>query len=271
MLSPLRFLGRHLASYLSKPRVSRTHLPTSAPSQVVAALRKGDVLLVEGNTRFGTAIKYLSQSTWSHAALYIGDHLGPPADGKAANVLCDVDINDGVRVIPMSEFSGLHTRICRPVGLSDGEIDALVDFMVSRIGYTYDLKNIFDLARYLVSTPPLPSSMKRRFMALGSGEPTKAICSTLLAQAFESIHYPILPAIELIDPGLPGAEQARAEILHIRHYSLYMPRDFDVSPFFRIVKPRLENGFDFRSLVWSKPEMAMRSRRKEDADCVTSP
>ncbi|MGH8076914.1 MAG: lipo-like protein, partial [Lysobacter sp.] len=195
-----------------------------------------------------------SQSTWSHAALYIGDHLGPPTAGEEPKVLCDVDINDGVRLIPMREFSGLHTRICRPVGLSETEIDTLVEFMVSRIGYSYDLKNIFDLARYLISSPPIPSSMKRRFIAMGSGEPTKAICSTLLAQAFESIQYPILPAIELIDPGLPGAEQARAEILHIRHYSLYMPRDFDVSPFFRIVKPRLENSFDFRSLVWSKAE-----------------
>ena len=254
MWSPLRFLGRRLARFLSKPRVSQSHLPTSSRDLIAATLRKGDVLLVEGNTRFSTAIKYLSQSTWSHAALYIGDHLGPPAAGEEANVLCDVDINKGVRVFPMSEFSDLHSRICRPVGLSDAEINTLVEFMVSRVGYTYDLKNILDLARYLVRTPPLPSSMKRRLIALGSGEPTKAICSTLLAQAFGSIHYPILPEVELIDPGTPGARQARAEILHIRHHSLYMPRDFDVSPFFRIIKPRLEDGFDFRRLVWGKDD-----------------
>lgn len=255
MLSPLRLFGRHLARFLSKPRASHSHLPTSPGNRVAAALRKGDVLLVEGNTRFSTAIKYLSQSTWSHAALYVGDHLGAPHAGEEPRVLCDVDINDGVRLIPMSEFTGLHTRICRPVGLSEAEIDALADFMVSRVGYTYDLKNIVDLARYLIRTPPIPSSMKRRFIALGSGEPTKAICSTLLAQAFESIHYPILPSIELIDPATPGAQQARAEILHIRHHSLYMPRDFDVSPFFRIIKPRLEESFDFRHLLWSDLEV----------------
>ncbi len=255
MLSPLRLFGRHLARFLSKPRASHSHLPTSPRNRVAAALRKGDVLLVEGNTRFSTAIKYLSQSTWSHAALYVGDHLGAPQAGEEAKVLCDVDINDGVRLVPMSEFTGLHTRICRPVGLSGGDIDALVDFMVSRVGYSYDLKNIVDLARYLIRTPPMPSSMKRRFIALGSGEPTKAICSTLLAQAFESIRYPILPEIELIDPATPGAQQARAEILHIRHHSLYMPRDFDVSPFFHIIKPRLEASFDFRHLMWSDLEV----------------
>jgi hypothetical protein len=254
MQSPLRFLGRRLARFLSKPRVSQSHLPTSSRELIASTLRKGDVLLVEGTSRFSTAIKYLSQSTWSHAALYIGDYLGPPLAGEEPNVLVDVDINLGVRTFPLSEFANLHTRICRPVGLSDDEINRLIEFMVSRVGYTYDLKNLFDLARYLVRAPPMPESMKRRLIALGSGEPTKAICSTLLAQAFGSIRYPILPEVELIAPGTPGSEQARAEILHIRHHSLYMPRDFDVSPFFRIVKPRLEGGFDFRRLAWSKDD-----------------
>lgn len=253
-MSLFRMLGRRLARFLAKPRPSQGHLRTSPQEQVLAALRKGDVLLVEGTSRFSTAIKYLSQSTWSHAALFIGDHLGTPADGSEPSVLCDVDVNDGVRLIPLSEFSALHTRICRPVGLTESEVEALVQYMVSRVGYSYDLKNIFDLARYLVRAPPLPGAMKRRMVALGSGEPTRAICSTLLAQAFESIRYPILPEVELIEPNSPGGRQARAEILHIRHYSLYVPRDFDTSPFFRIIKPRIEGGFDFHRLVWGETE-----------------
>src|SRR5690606_24521964 len=150
----------------------------------------------------------------------------------------------------------LHTRICRPVGLSAAEIDALVQFMLERKGITYDLKNVFDLARYFIRTPPVPGSMKRRMLALGSGEPTKAICSTLLAQAFESIRYPILPDIEQVDAGTERGRRARREILHIRHHSLYAPRDFDVSPFFQIVKPRLAQGFDHRALVWQAPAAA---------------
>jgi hypothetical protein len=254
-MSVMRALGRRLARFLSKPRESHAHLPTSPREQVAATLRKGDVLLVEGTSRFSSAIKFLTQSTWSHAALYIGDHLGTPDAGQEARVLCDVDVNEGVRLVPLSAFANLHTRICRPVGLSEAEIDALADFMVARVGYQYDLKNVFDLARYLVRTPPVPDRIKRRMIALGSGEPTRAICSTLLAQAFESIRYPILPEVELHESGAPGAEQARAEILHIRHYSLYMPRDFDTSPFFRIIKPRIEHGFDFHRLVWGEGEV----------------
>lgn len=245
-MSLMRAIGRRLARFLSRERVRLSHLPTSPREQVAETLRRGDVLLVEGTSRFSTAIKFLTQSTWSHAALYLGD-------GR----LCDVDVNEGVRIVPLSTFAAVHTRICRPVGLGEAEIEAVCEYMRSRVGYSYDLRNVFDLARYLVRTPPVPERLKRRLIALGSGAPTRAICSTLLAQAFGSIRYPILPEVELHDEDLPGAKLARAEILHIRHYSLYTPRDFDTSPFFRIVKPRLEaNGFDFRKLVWCEAEVA---------------
>ncbi len=254
-MSPLQYIGRKLAAFLAKPRDRNSHIPTSPTGLLAATLRKGDVVLVEGSSRFASAIKYLTQSTWSHAALYIGDTLGPPAEGEEPRVLVDVDVVDGVRTIPLSTFSGLHTRICRPVGLGEPEVDALIAFMLNRKGITYDLKNIFDLARYFIRTPPVPGSMKRRMLSLGSGEPTKAICSTLLAQAFDAIHYPILPEVELVDVGSAGARRARQEILHIRHHSLYAPRDFDVSPFFQVVKPRIAHGFDYRSLDLRRPAL----------------
>jgi hypothetical protein len=83
-------------------------------------------------------------------------------------------------------------------------------------------------------------------MALGSGDPTKAICSTLIAQAFETVRYPILPKIELIE-----SREKRREILHIRHHSLYTPRDFDISPYFEVVKPTIRAGFDYKKMRWA--------------------
>ena len=61
------------------------------------------------------------------------------------------------------------------------------------------------------------------------------------------IRYPILPEITRA-PGRASAQStySRSEILHIRHHSLYTPRDFDLSPYFRIVKPTLEYGFDYK-------------------------
>ena len=88
-------------------------------------------------------------------------------------------------------------------------------------------------------------------IALGSGDPTKAICSTLIAQAFEAIRYPVLPMVTYEISNDTDCVDCVSEIHHIRHFSLYTPRDFDVSPYFEIVKPSLESGFDYRALSWS--------------------
>jgi hypothetical protein len=41
-------------------------------------------------------------------------------------------------------------------------------------------------------------------------------------------------------------------VLHIRHHSLYAPCDFDLSPYFQIVKPSIDVAFDHRRLVWAR-------------------
>jgi hypothetical protein len=110
---------------------------------------------------------------------------------------------------------------------------------------------VFDLARYLLPIPPVPARWRRQMIALGSGDPTKAICSSLIAGAFQHIGYPVLPAITL-QPGQDQRQrQAAREIFHIRNSSLYTPRDFDVSPYFDIVKPTLAQGFDYRRIHWA--------------------
>jgi hypothetical protein len=247
----LTWLGGRLAKYLSEVRPEGTHLATSPPEKLAGALEPGDVLLIEGNTRVSVAIKYLTQSTWSHSALYVGDALGSSPAGEEPKVLIEADMREGVRGIPLSHFAGLHTRICRPVGLAGDDLKKVIDFAVTRIGEAYDMKNVFDLARYLFPTPPVPARFRRRMIALGSGDPTRAICSTLIAEAFGSVRYPILP--EYLPPKAgEHADFAQEEILRIRHYSLYVPRDFDISPYFEIVKPTIAHGFDYRKLHWAE-------------------
>jgi hypothetical protein len=214
-------------------------------------LEPGDVLLVEGNTRFSVAIKYLTQSTWSHAALFVGRACGSACETRPGPTLIEADLIDGVRAVGLDLYSGLHTRICRPIGLSAEDRMRVIDYAVSRIGNRYDLKNIVDLVRYLLPTPPVSSRLRRRMLALGSGDPTRAICSTLIAQAFESVQYPILPNVSLRKRDDPACIDCYDEWLHIRHHSLYVPRDFDVSPYFEIVKPTIAAGFEHRAIRWA--------------------
>lgn len=246
--------GRKLANFLGKEVRQNIQVATVSQEKLAATLQPGDVLLVEGNTRISVAIKYLTQSTWSHAALYIGNILPADAPWKLPKVLIEADLQDGVRAVSLAHYAQMHTRICRPVGLSQDDRNRVIDYAISRIGHHYDLKNIFDLMRYLLPTAPVPTRFRRRLLALGSGDPTRAICSTLIAQAFESVHYPILPIMQRTWSNDPMRADCYAEIYRIRHHSLYTPRDFDISPFFDIIKPAIENGFDYRAIAWDHSE-----------------
>lgn len=257
MRSPMRaistWLGGRLVAYLSHTADIRGTAAPTDPDKLMACLKPGDVILVEGNSRVSVAIKYLTQSTWSHAALYAGDATGlHDADG-APRCFLEADIREGVRAVGVAAFRGLHCRVCRPVGLAPAETEALIAFVMARLGHRYDLRNVIDLARYLLPTPPVPVRWRRRMLAFGSGDPTRAICSTLIAQAFQSVRYPILPLIESLPSDDPHCPDCVNEILHVRHHSLFVPRDFDVSPYFAIVKPSLAACFDHRLLVWHVP------------------
>jgi hypothetical protein len=242
-------LGKRLSRYLSEPGHSAGTAEPTRTDLLAQVLQTGDVLLVEGTSRVSSAIKYLTQSTWSHAALYVGTS----ATGECQ--FLEADMVHGVRLVPLSHFKGFHCRICRPASLSDVERQAVCNFATARLGLQYDMKNIFDLTRYLLPNPPVPMRWRRKMLSLGSGDPTRAICSTLVAEAFGSVNYPILPIIETLPAldllGKPHAGSSR-ELLHIRHHSLYVPRDFDVSPYFQIIKPTLEVGFNHHLLTWAQ-------------------
>ena len=79
----------------------------SDPDALRASLQPGDVLLVEGNNHISGVIKYLTQSTWSHAALYVGP-IGDraTADGEPL-VLVEANLGEGVVAAPLSKYFAL--------------------------------------------------------------------------------------------------------------------------------------------------------------------
>ena len=245
-------MGRRLAHFLNSPIGGYEPFAVSDPEKLAAVLRPGDVLLVEGNTRISTAIKYLTQSTWSHAALFIGDALHRGGDSINKRSLVEADVVHGVVAVPISKYTEFNTRICRPEGLTPEDLQRVLDYVLTRVGYQYDLKNVLDLARYLLPTPPVPVRWRRRMLALGSGDPTRAICSTLVAQAFQSVRYPILPYVKQrrIDSESKLGYTVK-EMLHIRHYSLFTPRDFDISPYFHVIKAGIARNFNYKALTWA--------------------
>jgi hypothetical protein len=241
-------VGRLLARYFNQPSRNYHPFSISRPGLLRKALEPGDVLLVEGDRRISVAIKYLTQSTWSHAALYVGYEIS----GDFWSGLVEAGLENGVIAVPLDKYEALNTHVCRPLGLREEDRERVVRYMIERIGMAYDLTNVIDLMRYLLPTPPVPVRWRRRMIALGSVDPSRAICSTLIARAFQSIGYPILPTVEIerVEGWHPHVQIER-EILHIRHYSLFNPRDFDISPYFQVIKPTIDEGFDYRALVWA--------------------
>lgn len=242
-----RKIGRRLAEFLSRPLPNYARRDSASIELVLKTVEPGDIILVDGNSRISTAIKYLSQSTWSHACLYVG---GPEPTVDSPS-LVEADLKSGVTRVPLSKYADYNLRICRAVGVSETEQTQLISFVEERLGHQYDLKNIIDLMRFLIQNPAVPPRYRRQLISFGSGEPTKAICSTLIAQAFQSIHYPILP------------HSAGSDEYEHRHFTHFVPRDFDLSPYFRIVKPTIEKGgFDFREISWKEAVEADTVERK---------
>lgn len=207
-------------------------------------LQPGDVLLVEGKGRISSSIKYITQSTWSHSALYVGPISGA-TNGGEPHVLIEANIDEGVVSAPLSKYLHCQTRICRPVGLSDADREQVCRYAFDRIGLGYDFKNVIDLMRYLFPCP-FTQRWRQRTIALGSGDSRRIICSSLIAQAFAAVRYPILPNITHMEN-----KSGRCEIAEIRHSSLYAPRDFDLSPYFMVVKPTLPAGFNYKNMRWA--------------------
>lgn len=262
------YLGKSLGRYLTQKTqtgVIGKPTPISALRQTLIA---GDVLLIEGNLRISQIIKYLTQSSWSHTAIYIGENLNPNPHGVPLPFI-EADLIEGVRACPFSEYTQYPSRICRAHRLDERDRAVLIGYLKSQLGRQYDLRHVFDLARYLFPIP-IPARFRRRMMELGSGDPTKAFCSSLIAEAFNKIGYPILPLhdYQIDDPqnlrealriGVDDDSHERlfndpeARALRARPPKHIVPRDFDVSPYFQIIKPTLEMGFDYRDYQWSRP------------------
>jgi len=268
---------------LTKPRGSYNLLLPTDLDRLHRRVAPGDVVLVDGDQRVSEVIKYLTQSSWSHSALYVGDELLKRNPAQAAELLAahgdDAKhmileaLMEGVVASPLSKYASFNLRVCRPTGLRREDLQRILDEVVAQLGHRYDLQNMIDLCRYFFPVSLIPRRLRRRALQFGSGLPTEVICSSLIGRAFQNVGFPILPALT---PGTaPVARQRFRDRLMRRTPPPYpsvfqrqlpaiiTPRDFDLSPYFEIVKmPPMEDlRFDYRRIRWAEPEPRVASGR----------
>ena len=143
MNSVLGHLGSWLAHYLARRSPRHDALSITTGAQLRALLQPGDVLLVDGDTRISTAIKYLTQSSWSHAALYVGSAPFAGTD-HADHCLVEADLNAGVRSLAIDEYTQVELRGLRsiPLALQPGDIAGLLE-RAARLHWSYDGRYYF--------------------------------------------------------------------------------------------------------------------------------
>lgn len=236
-------------------------------------IKKGDVVLVEGDQRVSEVIKYLTQSSWSHAAIYVGDELWRrnPAlrhvlrnefGDDAQHLIVEALVEHGVVASPLSKYLDFNIRVCRPYNLHRDDLRTILDDVIEQIGYRYDVKNLVDLARYFLPVSLVPRRFRRRALSFGSGLPTQVICSSMIAHAFAKVRYPILPEVTpaespAVRRGLRWLWRRPAPVAGLFRtppITLTTPRDFDVSPYFEIVKFNIleDMRFDYRQIRWAE-------------------
>jgi len=268
-----RWVVQRMTELLTQPlHTYEQRIPNSFAS-LKQNLKPGDVILVEGDQRVSQVIRYLTQSSWSHSALFIGDELRrfrpDLADtlrerhGELAQyLLLEADVGSGVACSPVSKYLAHNVRVCRPRGLRREDLDHMLAELTAQLGKQYNVRQILELGRYFMPVSLIPRRFRRTALQLGGDTTTNVICTTMIARAFSNVGFPIVPrvSVEEIQNPLTWLSRLRRRNGHSvralyqrERPELITPRDFDLSPYFEIVKcnfPVVEK-FDYRQIEWA--------------------
>lgn len=255
-MNPFSWLGGKVIGWLIRED-DPEGVPQCDFERLSFEIRPCDVLLVEGRARVSEVIKTITQSQWTHSALYVGrlhdiedenvrEHISWLYDGDPADqLIIEPLLGEGTVVAPLKKYAGEHVRICRPAGLSRTDAGRVLAFVAKHLGHDYDVRQLLDLARFIFPYGIIPRRWRSSLFEHNIGLPTRTVCSTMIASAFALVHFPILPVIHREEDG--------AIKLYKRNTQLYVPRDFDTSPYFEIIKYPLLGLNDlavYRQLPW---------------------
>jgi len=258
-LSLKRKIVNRLTKWLMAETISPRHIPLCDYDKLRHEIRPCDVLLIEGRSRVSDVIKLVTQSPWSHIALYIGrlhdiedvslrekvaKHFKGPPDTQ---LIIESQLDTGTIISPLSDYKKYHIRICRPNTISAKDSNDVIAFCLSKLGEEYDVRHILDLMRFLLPWSILPRRWRSSLFRKRPGQVTRRICSSLIAEAFRSVHFPILPLVK---------RDAHNQLKFIpRNPRLFTPNDFDYSPYFDIIKYPFLGPAEYavyRNLPWDK-------------------
>jgi hypothetical protein len=219
--------------------------------------------LVDSDQRVSRVVKYLTMSSWSHSALYIGsalmrdptrrDELKKVFGREARYLIAEALIDEGVVISPLTKYIDFNIRVCRPVGLTREQIQTVIDYVVARVGHRYDRRNIFDLSAIAAAAQSRCACARMRCTSAAEGHRDDLFL--LLAAEEVRVGFEILPIHIRKHAILRGklrqrifgrpTRRTRSGFMGARHSSLCVPEDFDLSPHFDVVKFNARDPIQF--------------------------
>ena len=251
------WLWQYIVNWLNTEVSASTTQDTYDFDQLILDARPADVILFEGRSRVSEVIKLITLSPWTHAALYIGSvnsiknakaraqvrrfYDGDPTEPLVIESL----LGYGTVLNPLSKYRNDHLRVCRASHLSLSDRNNITPFALEHLGIDYDVRQLLDLMRLMFPYGILPKRWRSTLFQHNVGKPTNIVCSSLIARCFQHVHYPILPIIRT-----DKNDQVR---FYKRNFRLFVPGDFDYSPFFDVKKypsQKFINQFSHNHRTW---------------------
>jgi hypothetical protein len=267
-LGILLTIRRWLLDWLNKETRSSQRYQCNF-KRLMADIRPCDVLLVEGHSRASRIIKALSHSQWTHSAIYIGrfKDIEDPALRKRVLAFYPARPNDrllvepllgkGTVITPLKRYRYENYRVCRPSGLSAKDAQKVLAHVINHVGLAYHVRQMVEMAFYSLSFNMLPRRWLASLYTRQEGIPDRTLCSTMIASAFALVNYPIQPIVRYENDG-------RVHLYH-RNSLIYVPKDFDTSPYFDTLKfphPVLDNPTLYNKLPWDDKGIVCNSENE---------
>ncbi len=162
-------------------------------------------------------------------------------------LIIEAILGKGIIVSSIEDYEGEHLRICRPRGITRSDSQAVLEYAIKELGKDYNVRQIMDLARFMFPYWFLPKRWRSTLFEHNAGRPTKTVCSTMMAEAFARVRFPIIPVIHQDEEGKLKLIRGNSKLI--------TPRDFDHSPYFDVIKYPIID-FDelgiYRKLPWDQ-------------------
>ena len=94
----------------------------------------------------------------------------------------------------------------------------VINYAIKSLGKPYNVRHLLDLTRFVLPWTILPRRWGSTLFRTSTGEPESGICSSLIAEAFSSVQFPILPFVKANADSRSRSLSAQSPFIHSKRF-----------------------------------------------------